>query len=378
MNHIVAYIDRYGHQSFEERPFNEVDALIFSELSYLNFHQLVHFSLGLGGCTLASIAIELIKKNTFKFSGIMDTSYRKLPKLIKRLYLTRRYGSLWLSGYVNFVVEEEAQQFSAITISMNEYDHFVAIRGTDSTFSGWKEDTALSFQKRIPSHYHVRRYLTQVAQSLPGKIRIGGHSKGGHLAIHAISFSQAIIRHRIIEVFSFDAPGLHRDDIVEKGYLASIPKIKSYIPQESVIGLFLEPQLDTVIIQSSQIGFMQHDAFSWKIEADHFKCIERMTDEALDFQKDIQAWVSNLEDYQRKDFFDLMFQIFSTSKAKNLRELSLQFPFSVIHILRGYSRLSSQNKQKLKKPIQMFFKGGNLFRKLSLLAHLYPRIIKDK
>jgi hypothetical protein len=378
MNNILGYIDRYGHESFEERPCTEVDALIFSELSYLDFRQLVPHSVGLGGCTFESIALSLLDKNTFAFSGIMDTSYRKLPSLIKRLKGTRRYGSLWLSGYVNFVAEEEAQQFSAITISLHEHDHFVAIRGTDSTLAGWKEDAALSFQKRIPSHYHARRYLTQAAQSLSGKIRMGGHSKGGHLAIHALSFTRAMIRHRIHEVYSFDAPGLHRDDVFEPGYLASLSKIKSYIPHESVIGLFLETPVNTSIIQSSQIGFMQHDAFSWKVEADRFQLSDRMTHQALDFQKDMQAWLLSLDDDQRKEFFELIFKLILTSKAKTLRELSQQFPFSAVHILQGYSRLSNQEKQKLKKPIQSFFKGGHIFRKLSLLAHLYPRVIKEK
>lgn len=377
MNNMLSYVDQYGDKTFDERPLNEVDALILSELSYLDFRPFIPFSVGFGGYLLDTITQPLIEKNTLAFSGIMDTSYRKLPHLVKRLHKTRRFGQLWLSGYVNFVVEEEAQQFSAITFSLNDHEHFIAFRGTDSTLAGWQEDAALSYQKRIPSHYHARRYLTQAAHHLSGKIYIGGHSKGGHLAIHAISFSQAMIRHRIQYVYSFDAPGLHHEDIFEPGYIASLPKIKSYIPQESVVGLLLETPQPTTIIKSSQIGFMQHDAFSWKVMDGRFQLSDRVTNQASEFQQDIRAWLANLEDDQRKDFFTLIFKIFSTAKAKTLRELSHQFPLSIVHLLRGYHQLSKDEKEKLKKPIETFFKGGQLFRKLSLLAHLYPRVIRE-
>ena len=36
---IVSYIREFGHQSFDESPFCEVDSLILSQLSYLNYRK---------------------------------------------------------------------------------------------------------------------------------------------------------------------------------------------------------------------------------------------------------------------------------------------------------------------------------------------------
>ena len=37
MKNMLDYIEEYGNYSFKEKPFNEVDNLIFSQLAYTDF-----------------------------------------------------------------------------------------------------------------------------------------------------------------------------------------------------------------------------------------------------------------------------------------------------------------------------------------------------
>ena len=37
MGNIISYLEKYGDKSFSEMPFNEVDALVLSQFSYLKF-----------------------------------------------------------------------------------------------------------------------------------------------------------------------------------------------------------------------------------------------------------------------------------------------------------------------------------------------------
>ena len=36
MKGIIYYLKKYGNKSFKELPFNEIDSLIFAQISYLN------------------------------------------------------------------------------------------------------------------------------------------------------------------------------------------------------------------------------------------------------------------------------------------------------------------------------------------------------
>ena len=41
MGNMVNYVKKFGDLSFKEKPFNDVDALILSELVYLNFDDII-------------------------------------------------------------------------------------------------------------------------------------------------------------------------------------------------------------------------------------------------------------------------------------------------------------------------------------------------
>ena len=96
---------------------------------------------------------------------------------------------------------------------------------------------------------------------------LGGHSKGGNLALYASYFSYKRVKNKIVNVFNFDGPGLNikvNDEITKN-------KIITIVPSMSIFGMVFNNPLDTYIISSSTKGLLQHDLFSWIIDKNnHF------------------------------------------------------------------------------------------------------------
>lgn len=57
----------------------------------------------------------------------------------------------------------------------NQID-YIAFRGTDASFVGWKEDFNLCFQENIPSQISALNYVNNYKTN--HKLILGGHSKG--------------------------------------------------------------------------------------------------------------------------------------------------------------------------------------------------------
>ena len=44
MENIYDYLDKYGNKTFDEVEYTEIDNLVFTQISYLNFNNIVSFN----------------------------------------------------------------------------------------------------------------------------------------------------------------------------------------------------------------------------------------------------------------------------------------------------------------------------------------------
>ncbi|MGZ7204719.1 Mbeg1-like protein, partial [Streptococcus pyogenes] len=86
---------------------------------------------------------------------------------------------------------------------------------------------------------------------------------------------------RIQEIYSFDGPGLHSSILSSKGYKDIERKVQAIIPENSIVGMMLEPPEADLIVKSKSIGLLQHNTFSWEIEEDHFKVVSKVKDDSI-------------------------------------------------------------------------------------------------
>ena len=118
----------------------------------------------------------------------------KAPYLLREAAATKRFGSLILTNYVDYVDGGKEEQFAAFHVRIDNRLTYIAFRGTDDTLVGWKEDFNMSFLSPVPSQKDAVRYIDTTVQRSEGKLILGGHSKGGNLAVYASVFARPSVK----------------------------------------------------------------------------------------------------------------------------------------------------------------------------------------
>ena len=161
--------------------------------------------------------------------------------LLHRIASHPRFENILLCGFVNELDTEKEKQFAALTFLWGD-QAFVAFRGTDTTFVGWKEDFFLCLSEAVPAQLSAVDYLSRGPQLEGRRLFLGGHSKGGNLAAYAGVKCAPEYAMRIETIFNFDGPGFPAAFIQSEDYFRMLPRIRTLLPQGSVVGLLLEHQ----------------------------------------------------------------------------------------------------------------------------------------
>ena len=241
MNNIFSYLPWRGDLTLTQSRFNEVDNLILSTLSYLDFSGIVPKN------GEQEITIQRAAEEYFSLHGIpKHPDLEKASSLELRewmLYLmtdTRRFRNMRLSCLVQILDTEQVKQFSAMTILVSRKQLYLSFRGTSDVLTGWKEDFLMACMPEVPSQEEAVLYTERVAEQYPNhRLLLGGHSKGGNLAVYAAVQASPEIQSRIDIVWSNDGPGFQEAFLRSEAYQALSPKIRSIVPKSSVVGMLL-------------------------------------------------------------------------------------------------------------------------------------------
>ena len=338
MANIFDYLD-WRDISLEKVEFNEIDNLILARLSYFPLDGSVKEN------------DEITVKEAYLKMKEQGTTGRILQAedidLFPKLANSERFGNLKLTGFVNKIDPEAEKQFSAVTILLPDNTIYVAYRGTDNTIVGWKEDFNMSFSDLVASQTESVKYLEKIANKYSEKkILVGGHSKGGNLAIYASVFCNPEIQDRIIEVYNNDGPGFSEKVVQSPEYAKMIKKVHTYIPQTSIIGRLLNHKEETTIIKSTQMGIMQHDLYSWQVLGAKF-VEDELTNSSEFIDQKITNWLREVSPEQRGEFFDVLFEILNATNAKTLSEIKGNWFASAKAMLTTYKNLTPESKKIL-------------------------------
>ena len=345
MSNILDYIDWRGDLSFKNDPFNEIDNLILSRVSYFYFDGIIES----GETITINEAYKRFKKlNQEKVRILQKEDLDLFPAVAK----SNRFGKLFLKNYINKRDLQEEKQFSAITIVLPDGTAYIAFRGTDNTLVGWKEDFNMSFMKSVPAQKDAKNYLNNVANEINGSLRVGGHSKGGNLAVYAAAFCNDSIKDRIIEVYNNDGPGFFEEIINTPNYQSILPKIHTYIPQSSIIGRLLNHEEKCTIVRSTQVGIYQHDLYSWQLIGKEFVSMQEVTNESEFIDKTLKNWLKEIDEEQREKFWVAMFEILSSTKAETLSQIKENWFSNSKIILETYKNLDEESKSIINKTLK--------------------------
>ena len=344
MSNIVDYIKWRGDLSFKVSPINEIDNLIMARISYLPYEKVKSFDI----IEFNELAQNFLKLPIEKFHEPEDFD------LIQEMINSERFKDLKFSDIRTKFSKEEEIQFFAVTVWLPNGELFVSFRGTDATLVGWKEDFNMSFTSNLPSQKEGVNYLEYISKKYPlKKIRVGGHSKGGNVAVYSGIFCNPRTQNKIIEITSADGPGFDKAIIETEEYKTILERIHTYIPQSSVIGRLLEHEEEYRIVESIQKGIMQHDIYSWQVEGTKIKSIAEVTNGSEMINEITRSWLKNTTPEQRKDFVEVTFQILNATNAQSVRELSIK---NAGQIINSYSNIEKDEKKEIKEMVKVLFK----------------------
>lgn len=349
MANVCDYVKWRGDLNLKKDAFNEIDGLILSRLSYFPFEQLTKEN--------EEITIEEFAK---RFEQTDKTTLRILweddKELIPLIGKSERFGKMIVTNIANKFNKEEERQFFAVTVLMPDNTIFVSYRGTDDTLVGWKEDFNMSFKSHIASQLDSVKYINEVARKYKQKIRIGGHSKGGNLAVYSATFADKSAKKRIINVYNNDGPGFMEEITENDEYKQAICKVHTYIPQSSVIGRLLNHEEKYTIVQSVQKGLMQHDLYSWQLEGKKFVSLAEVTNGSQFVDKTIKGWLNEIEPKQREAVVDAIFEIINTTDANSFKEIREKLFTDVRLMLKKYQSLDDESKKMIMEFFQILIR----------------------
>lgn len=348
MKNMLDYIKEFGHVSFEERAFSEIDALVLTELEYLPLEKVVPSDEnGENFVTVKEIAeyMQEHKQELFDENPMMITQERH--EVSQVIVDAPRFQSLKFFGVVSEWDKDTTKQFAAVTVEVEPSVRLVVFRGTDETLIGWKEDFLMTYSPLVAAQTDAKEYLAKQASLWGGDLMISGHSKGGNLAIYAAATQEEDVQLRIVDIFCFDSPGLYRSVLETKGYQNIVPLAMRYIPQDSLVGLMLESEVPYVIVKSNATGAMQHSAMTWEIEDGQFIKMEKLTKNSQLNDQTFKKWTESVSDEELELFWNVFFELLFSVGIDTVNDLYGQFMHYVQEFLKAAGDMDEEKRELL-------------------------------
>lgn len=313
---IFDYIKRYGNYSFSEKRFNEIDNVIFSCLSYVDFCNIV-------SCDFSDkITLNEAGKRYFELHGKNDFR-KKIPSIkngiliLKRVMNTKRYKDILVHNYQ--YISNENLQFGAVSFDLSETLVYVSFEGTDHLISGWMEDFMIACTFPVDAQKYAIKYLNRYLFNRK-KLIVGGHSKGGHLAIIASMYANYFVKSRILKIYSNDGLGLRQEEFYSKKYASIKDRVFKLIPDYSIVGHLLKSDTNYKIIKSKKNGLRSHNTNTWIIKDTKFeRCHNSKFCKIL--EKAITKWLEKYDMNTKIKFTESIFQVCKDNEIESLYDL---------------------------------------------------------
>ena len=364
MDNLSGYLRWRGDLSFVQSPFNEVDGLVFCYLAYVNLDGIAPENPE-ESITVKEVAEQFFTLRTQAELDADRSLIRNAPYLMKEMAKTRRFAQALIKNYTNKISDIKELQFSAMEILPGDGSSYVAYRGTDDTIVGWKEDFNLS-TGTIPAEKEAAGYLNRIAAYSDRPLRVGGHSKGGNLAVFGASECELSVQKRIRRVYNYDGPGFNAEFFERPGIHRIQSKIRRFIPEFSIFGMLLEDTTEPTVIKSSQKGIMQHAGLSWQIEGPVFVRGKGLDAAAQIFSDSMETWLAQSDDEQKNLFIDDLFSVMEAPGFETLSELQAGGLYSIRKMWQRLDKLNPHTREKVDELIRIMMGHWGEFLQMRL------------
>lgn len=372
MANIIDYLLWRGDVPFSVDPFNEVDALIFTELAYEDFSGIVP-DRG-DPVSIDRVAALFSTRHPAEQTAARKDFTRQIPPLLELAGKSPRYAGTRLAHYHNDLNRAYDLQLAIVSFLLPDGAVFVAYRGTDSTIVGWKEDFVLSYSPQTEGQRRAVRYLNERWGEGDAPLMLGGHSKGGNLAMYAAARCRPEVRKRIRAVYNNDGPGFLDAFIASREYRRVVPLIQSTVPVGSVVGVLMRNEARQRVVDSSASGIMQHDGFSWQVLGNHFVTRAQRNATSLRMEAAILEWLKVQTVDNRRLLVKIVFGLLEATGLQTTHDLMGNKAMLLSAMLRLQDSVPKEQRALALRMIGQFLSIGTGLTisdlKQELLAHV--------
>lgn len=365
MGTIIDYLREYGGCSFLDMPMNDVDSLVLCQFSYLKFDAMVPDVRARGRFAPFE---EVARHRDFE-QLFADTRFEAENRaLFAAMQAGRRYRTLRIGNYINVIEKAWETQFSAVTFLLENGVVYVAFRGTDETIVGWKEDLNMAFLSPVPGQAYSAKYLNMAADGMHAPLIVGGHSKGGNLALYGAMHCKPHVRRLIQKIYSMDGPGFRPEALSAGHYEEIAGRVVKILPRSSLVGMIFERDMRYEVVESTALGLMQHDPYTWQVEGRHFVKANDIYERSKFVNRALNEWILSLDEEKLRAFVDTLYQVFSASEAEDLIAFSADWKKSMNGIVAALREVDAQTAAMLKEVIKSLFETAALLMREEIKA----------
>ncbi len=343
MDNVISYLNFRKDIPFSYSKFNEVDAMILSLLTSIDF----------GASFDSKVGIKELytdyEKTHKPFAAAHNKDERKAEKLkiFKLVSESERFNKLILEKYEKSIDETTEKTFYGAVFSFGTRHKYVVYRGTDGSLVSWKENFNTLYEMPTAGQYQALDFLQKVLVKPFCKCTVIGHSKGGNLAVYASIFSEEKLQKKIDRVYAFDAPGFIQDISNKLGYLRIKDRISAYVPESAVIGNLLRPPFDKKVVAAEGKGAYQHDLINWNVGATEFVYKDATNEFSKSVSKKVNDWIDGIAMGDRERVVDELFSVFRNNGINHITDLIHVDIWKIIGIIKAATSLSAENRALL-------------------------------
>ena len=136
---------------------------------------------------------------------------------------------------------------------------------------------------------------------------MGGHSKGGNLAIYSCAMCDEIFKDRITAIYNNDGPDLC-DEVINTDIMNAIKdKIIKIVPEFCVVGMIFNNTKNIKVVKADNIAFLQHDILNWNCIGTSFEYATDVNKNADKFNSFVDRILENTDLGKRKEYVNSFF-----------------------------------------------------------------------
>ena len=334
---LIDYVKKYGNFSFSKKKFNEIDNLVFSSLSYIDFDE----NKIKENNTLEYIGKDYLNKK-IKVKDLI-LAKRDAYELLEVIVDKKRYKDVRIRNYI--YKADYNMQFKAMTFVISSNLNYISFEGTDELISGWIEDFSLAYMFPTPSQKLAVKYVNDNVKIFGPKVIIGGHSKGGNLALVSAMYMKKIKRLKLKYVYNNDGPGLRDNEFESLEYKSIKSRYKHIIPHSSIVGILLKDS-NYFVIRSKKNNAIGHSLNTWLVDDD--KLIQTdLSKRSTKIKNNLDKWRLMHSDDDFRCLVEDLFNILRDSDIDTLN--NMKNIKNIISIIKKIKYLDKDTKEILKE-----------------------------